>query len=389
MNADELIAIARDQTGLHDLGPEEDAMRDALGALAASFDAEARLDAAGDQMVTGTLVGLLCSRLGVEAAYASHPEIADQHIESVLVGLGLPRTASTVLVILLALDPNIRYLRAWEAWAPAPPPDIATEADDPRVAAAQARVDMMYASVPNLRAMLPVSATGPTECMDLLAMSFRSPALDTLARTPTFGEWVLACDKGPAYRYHERVLKMLQWRRPPSRWRLKTPLHMFGLDALTEVYPDAKFVMTHRDPALVIPSVATLVASLAAPNELEPEEWRNYLGASLTEVWAEGVRRLVDHRDRAGDDRFFDLGFAELMADPLDSVGRLYEWLGEDLAPDAAKAMRVWIEQNDRDRAMTPPVRYHAEDFGLDPDTVRERFAYYLRRFPVAAAETR
>ena len=192
--------------------------------------------------------------------------------------------------------------------------------------------------------MLPVSATGPTECMDLLGMSFRSPALDSLAHTPSFGKWVLACDMGPAYRYHRRVVQLLQWHRPPSRWRLKTPLHMFGLDDLVAEYPQARFVMTHRDPADVIPSVATLITALAPPSHLDPEEWRRYVGASQTDAWVEGTRRLVEFRDRIGDERFFDLGFGELMGDPLDSMQRLYTWLGEDLTPAARSAMSAWVD---------------------------------------------
>jgi hypothetical protein len=362
-------------------------MREALGVLVESLVTEGRLADVGLEFAAGTLIGSLCSRLGVEEAYRQHPEIADQAIESVLFGIGLPRTASTVLIILLAQDPDVRYLRAWEAWAPAPPPDLATERDDPRVEAAAARVDMMHQQIPTLHAMLPVSATGPAECMELLAMSFRSPALDTLATTPSFGAWVLSCDMGPAYRYHERVLKMLQWRRPPSRWRLKTPLHMFGLDALTEVYPNAKFVMTHRDPAKVIPSVATLVDALAPPNVLDPVEWRDYLGSSLTERWAEATRRLVDFRDRTGDARFFDLSFDDLMGDPIESVGSLYAWLGEELTPEVVAAISAWREGNAADRAATPPMRYRAEDYGLSPERIRTRFAHYLERFPVAAPE--
>lgn len=384
MNVDELVADARSRTGLESFGPEEAEMRDALGVLAVSLDREGHLDETGQAIAADTLIGLLGSRLGVEEAYRRHPEIADQEIESVLFGIGLPRTASTALIILLAQDPGIRYLRAWEAWAPTPPPELATEAEDPRIDAARARVEMMHQMVPGLKAMLPVSATGPTECMDLLAMSFRSPALDTQATTPTFGEWVLSCDMGPAYRFHQRVVKLLQWRRPPSRWRLKTPLHMFGLDALVEVYPQAKFVMTHRDPAKVIPSVATLVDALAPPNTLDPAEWRRYLGTSLTDRWVEATHRLVEFRDRVGDERFFDLRFREVMTEPLAAMGRLYSWLGEELTPEAAAAMAGWVERNEAERAAVGPMAYRAEDYELAPGAIRGRFGEYLERFPIA-----
>ena len=93
-----------------------------------------------------------------------------------------------------------------------------------------------------LRSMLPTSPDGPAECLDLLSMAFRCMALDTVAKTPSYGDWLnTECDFEPAYRYHRRVIKLLQWRRPPSRWRLKTPAHMLGIEALDRVYPDAAF----------------------------------------------------------------------------------------------------------------------------------------------------
>jgi Sulfotransferase family len=386
MKVDELIATARSETGLESLGPEEDAMREALTKLVDALEGEARLDTAGEQMVTGSILELLRSRLGVEEAYREHPEIEDQEVESVLFGLGLPRTASTLLINVLAQDPAIRYLRAWESWAPTPPPDLATESEDPRIGAAQARVDMLSRMVPSLKTMLPLSATGPVECMELLAMSFRSQALDTMAHTPSFGAWVLECDMGPAYRYHRRTLKMLQWRRPPGRWRLKTPLHMFGLESLAEVYPQARFVMTHRDPARVIPSVATLVHALAPSNRLDEESWRKYVGASQVEDWAVGIQRLMDFRERHGDDRFFDIGFRAFNQDPIGQIEALYAWLGETFTTPARSAMNEWLAHNERERAATKPPQYDADSFGLDADEIRSQFASYLERHPVALA---
>jgi hypothetical protein len=109
------------------------------------------------------------------------------------------------------------------------------------------------------------------------------------------------------------------------------------------------------------------------------------LGASLTEGWAEALRRLLDFRDRAGDDRFFDIGFAELMGDPVASVARLYAWLGDVLVPAASNVMEEWVVQNTRERAATGSVDYRPADFGLDAGTVRAAFAPYIERFPTAA----
>ena len=140
--------------------------------------------------------------------------------------------------------------------------------------------------------------------------------------------------------------------------------------------PQAKFVITHRDPALVIPSVATLVDSLAPPNRLDQTEWRHYLGASLTQRWAEATDRLVTFRDRMGDERLFDLGFDDVMRDPLGAVGRLYTWLVEDLTPAATSAMSAWLDLNVAERSATGTVTYRARPLrprrGRHPLAVRE-----------------
>jgi hypothetical protein len=190
------------------------------------------------------------------------------------------------------------------------------------------------------------------------------------------------CDYGPAYRYHERVLKLLQWRRPPNRWRLKTPAHMFGIDALDEVYPDAKFVITHRDPAKVMASLASVETAVVRMYTGKADPL--YFGRHCVDDWDRALRRFLAFRDRVGEERFYDIAFADLQADPVGSVRGLYGWLGEELTPDTAAAMQVWWDGSQEDRSLGGGHRYTAEEFGLDDDELHERFAYYTERYPFA-----
>ena len=104
VDARQLVATARTQTGTHELGPDADAMHEALAVLVRSANAEAHLSEAGEAAFAGTILSLLTRRLEIEDWYRRHPEIDDQEIESVLFGLGLPRTGSTALSYLLAQD---------------------------------------------------------------------------------------------------------------------------------------------------------------------------------------------------------------------------------------------------------------------------------------------
>jgi Sulfotransferase family len=386
VDVDELLAGAVEQAGTGDWGPESEAMVDALRVLVQSANEDADLSPDGEMAFAGTIGSLLTRRLQVEDWYTRHPEIDDQEIESVLFGLGLPRTGSTALSYLLAQDRGVRSLRQWEAGQPTPPPEIATEDTDPRFLAAQRAMAGMSSMPSELKSMLPSSPDGPAECLDLLSMTFRCMALDVIAKTPSYAQWLYECDFDPAYRYHQRVIKLLQWHRPPSRWRLKTPAHLLSIESLNHVYPDARFVTTHRDVTRVIPSVASVETAVVRMMTGNPDPV--YIGRHCADTWDLCLRRFIAFRDRVGEDRFYDIAFEDLQSDPIGTIRGLYEWLGEEFTPATVHAMELWWKGNEEEREQAGPHRYRAEDFGLDTEQLAERFAYYGERFPIARSKT-
>ena len=377
MRAGDLIDAACARTGLRDFG--EDTWREGLDVLVRSTNDDAALSDLGEGVVADQLVGYLVNRLEIEDWYHRHPEIDDQEIVAPLFGLSLPRTGSTALSFLLAMDPARRSLRTWESGKPCPPPETATEHTDPRIAASQAGIDMQEQLFPDFVGMLPTSAVGPQECLLILAFDFRSQVFEGMARIPTYSAWLFDCDMEPAYRYHKRVLKLLQWRCPPTRWWLKTPSHMHAITELDRVYPDARFVMTHRDIASVVPSVAAVMSALGGMLTDDPDP--RYLGRHNSDVWETALRRTLAFRDAGGESRFFDIAFADMQADPIAAVRRLYAWLGDDLTPVAEARMREWWDANSRERHGTHS--YRPEEYGLDVDTLRDRFRFYTERFGV------
>src|SRR4029434_9510166 len=117
----------------------------------------------------------------------------------------------------------------------------------------------------------------------------------------------------PAYRYLKRVLQLLGSRGGPMRWHLKSPPDSFFLDAVLEVFPDARFVMTHRDPAPVLGSVCSLIRTMYELTGRPPEA--SALGRAELSSWSEAMRRLLAVRTRAGEACFADVHFHELVAD--------------------------------------------------------------------------
>jgi Sulfotransferase family len=361
---DTLLASAREQAGLHEFGDES--FLEGLEVLLRSLGEEARLNATGEAVIYPRLVGHLVNRLQIEEWYRRHPEIDQVPIVAPLFGLGLPRTGSTALSFLLAQDPGVRYLRQWESGQPCPPPST-VEGPDPRMGEVQTVGSGSH---------VPTGANGPMECLDLMALDFRTHIYLAFARIPTYAAWLAETDFTSTYRYERRVLKLLQWGEPPRPWRLKTPAHMLGIEPLAAVFPDATFVMTHRDPTDVLLSACEVYADIGATftDDLD----RHYIGQLNLDQWSLGIDRVISFRDGGGDHRFYDIEFRAMQHDPIGEVGGLYGWLGEPVTDEFGQRMQAWWTSNAE--AHEPSVHPDPATFGLDLDTIRPRFAGYVER---------
>jgi hypothetical protein len=244
---------------------------------------------------------------------------------------------------------------------------------------AEESIKMSNQMFPDFAGMLPSSATGPQECLLIMALDFRSQVFEGMTMLPSYSNWLLSCDMEPAYRYHKRVLKLLQWRCPPTRWWLKTPSHMASIDALDAVYPDAQFVMTHRDIGSVLPSLCALKRALASPvtDSLDPLD----LGRQEKAFWSESLRRLIAFRDAGREDRFFDVAFTAVQSDPIGAMEKLYGEMGDPLSDVTRSAMARWWEESAQERRKGP--RPDASTYGLDRAEIDKEFSFYHNRFGI------
>ncbi|MBK7519911.1 MAG: sulfotransferase [Gammaproteobacteria bacterium] len=217
-----LLDQARERSGLSDFGEED--FLEPLSRLVDSINRECELSPIGEQAVPEMLLTQLVNRLEIESWYARHPEIDDEQIVAPVFTASLPRTGTTALGFIMAQDPQTRVLRNWEAYHPCPPPESATEHNDPRIAVAQRESDGLEAMVPELVNMLPRSVTGPEECYIIKSYAFSAYGFDAIINVPSYVEWLVHSKDVllSGYRYHRRVLKLLQWHCPPRRWSLRT-----------------------------------------------------------------------------------------------------------------------------------------------------------------------
>ncbi len=374
----DLLSRARSATGLDDFG--DDSFREGLEILVDSVEREARFTAMGRAAFEMQVVDLLSQRLQVEDWYRRHPEIDEQQIVAPLIGLGLPRTGSTALSMLLAEDPAVRVIRNWEGQRPCPPPELATRDSDPRIALAQQSMERRDRLFPRMKQMVPSTATSPVECQMFMGMDFKSQLFQASAQIPSYVAWLNhKADLVPTYRFVKRVLKLLQWRCPPTRWRLKNPSHILFIDALDKVFPDARYWMTHRDVASVIPSVADLYYELT--KAFSDDVDKHWLGDVNVEFCELGMQRVIAFREAGNDHRFFDVQFAPFQKDPFPIIADIYKFLGEEFTPEARERMETWRRNTPRDKH--GDHSYDAADYGLDKAALRESFRFYSQRFDV------
>ena len=380
MDVDALIAQACDEAGTDDFG--DDAWREGLDQLTTALDSEARLNDTGRAVVPGELTGYLRDRLNVVAAITAAPEVAAVDVVPPIVIVGQGRTGTTILHDLLALDPATRVPMTWEVDHPVPAPETATFDTDPRIALVDETLAMVDHVLPGFRAMHPMGARLPQECVRITGSDFRSMIFPTQYHVPSYGYWLLHdADMSSAYRWHRLFLQHLQSRHPTTQWVLKSPGHIWCLGALLAEYPNALLVQTHRDPLRIIASISSLVAhlrQLACDDPTIPEA-----AAEFAEYIVDGLNWSIDVRDKGvvRPEQVVDLQFAEFMHDPFGTIGTIYDRLGLELTPDTEQRMREYLTANPKGAHGVHTYTWDAT--GLDEGAWRDRTRRYQDYFAV------
>jgi hypothetical protein len=376
---DSLLNAARSATGLHDFGPES--FRTGLRVLLASLENESKLNAFGRYFARRQVLELLACRLQLVDWRRRHPEVEKQEIVRPLFVLGLPRTGTTVLYSLLALDPAHRSPLSWEIDDPCPPAEAASYASDPRIARSEWRFAQLRQLARGIQAIHPVGAALPQECIVITASEFTSIRFEMCFDVPSYQEWLLGADLSGCYEWHRRFLQHMQSRYAAERWVLKSPGHLGAIDALLAAYPDALIVQTHRDPRRVIPSVSSLEWTLR--QIASDARDARALGRQQLRAWSRtlalGMHARARHAARAS--QFLDLHFHEIAADPIACVRRVYAHFGLALSPEHERRMREYVAAHPREEHGAH--RYTLEGFGLGEREVDDAFAEYVARFGV------
>jgi hypothetical protein len=376
--ASSVTRAAARKAGSDDFG--SDSYREPLEVFLGSCADEAELTTFGRLLVTKMVAAALTNRIDLHRWSVDHPEVKAERIESPWIIVGLPRTGTSLLSNLLGLDPMARPLRQWEAAHLIPPPTLEGAEEDPRIALTAKELDGLLRLNPPLGAMHPFGATLAQECVSLFLYDVRTLALETQAHVPTYARWLEQADMAPAYAQHKLALQALQSAQPTERWILKTPNHLWHLDALLVAYPDARIIWTHRDPGPVVTSLASLANTgqrpLTSRRDPRPtaEEWkRKYVFA---------IESAVAHDEAARDGWCRHLHYDTLVSDPVGAVRDLYRRFGDEVSDLHARRMEVFLEQRPRDAF--GHHRYDPVDFGWTYAGLAEEFSGYTSRYQLA-----
>ncbi len=377
---DALIEAAMEATGFNDFSDLP--YREGLEALCQTYDINV-LDPQGREKCHGRLVNLLSVRLRWEDAWKQIPAVAQQEISSPVFVTGLPRSGTSAFINLLSQAPENRGLLQWEVQFPEPWPGSEPGQEDPRypylVKALEANQD------PDFAKMHFVSADTPEECVMIHAYAFNGVQLGFEIMLEPYRSWLLAQDLEPMYHYQKRQLQMLNWRNPGERWVLKAPAHMWAIDDILKVFPDAKFVHCHRDPLAVTASINSMnrqVMKMYAGDcsHIEP----GVIGRAVMDWYAMSLEKALESRARLPENVFIDCSEAEISTNPMAVVERTYDAFGFEFTDPARTAIQAYVDANPKGKH--GKHEYNLEQFGLSDEEVRERFAFYIDdgRFPLS-----
>ena len=362
-----------------DAGDPTPETRAALAALTQSLNEDAALNFIGKIAAWIDCTRMAATHLRVEQALRAAPETEQTELPTPVFVLGLFRSGTTILHRLLGEDPDNRTLPHWESFDPVHTP----EGPEPRQRHLAKFLMLADILSPNVGAIHPMDAHQTDECRGMFTNVFRTPQFNVQFRVGGYVDWLLAQDATIAYRHHRRQLQLVYRHRPyGKRFVLKDPTHTFFVDSILQVFPDARFVFIHRDPAETLSSICSLHAYTRFVFSSDVDA--HAIGAELADSY---MMRLLEPAvatvDRLPAGRVVHVRSPDLSKDPVGTIAEAYRGLGMELSDEARIAMREYMRAK---REKGSPRHIHTtERFGLDPAAIHERFASYCSRFDLLA----
>lgn len=374
LDASRILAGAENATG-HTLN--EPQAQSGLEVLVDALESESNLNLFGKFALRNMLRRSAESRLLVERALGKQPKICEQKIQNPVFIIGMPRSGTTILHALLHLDTNHRAPLCWECLLPYPAPQAQDYNHCDRIDRIRTEFDQIFRLVPDFKKKHYMEADTPQECIGITALNFTSFQYLTVAYAPSYHDWFARADQTSNLRWHRRFLQFLQSGGvPTTRWLLKSPIHLMRLNEILQVYPDANVIVTHRDPADVVPSTASLVSSMRSLHSDREDAKRT--GQEQLVIWADYLQRFLKDREHWNkEDQIIDIHFDQFKQDQMGAIDLIYEYFGWKLQQDDRLRMEQFLR--DQPRGKHGVHEYSLKEFGITETAVAKRFDRYQR----------
>lgn len=379
---DSLVDMAKQHTGLSDFG--DPWLLENLDALLPALDEEAELTDAGVENAAQTIIGALSNRLLHVDYLKQHPEILDEKVEVAAVVVGLPRTGSTMMHRMLSAAPGMTGPMWWECRNYTPLPEEEPGNPVERIEAARQIRDWMVEHAPHIMSIHPLVVDQPDEEVMIMGQLFCSTMAEGTWHVPSYARWLMEHSRTRAYPELKQVLQSLQFQdksRKGKKWVLKTPGHLMALDAVLANFPEAKIVMTHRDPIQTVPSYCSMMSAVYHMTSTIDDR---KIGDYWKLRWKELLDLFMSTRKQSGGGRFIDVDYRRQVADSAAVGEEVLAKAGVEITPEVTASLHKWIEDNRRgDRAKH---EYTLEQFGLSKEELEDLFRDYRREFIEADA---
>jgi hypothetical protein len=378
LNAATIIAQAEDSVGIAD---SDGSVRANLERLVDSLSRSADLSANGTTLTLRHLGNDTVNRLEGLKWLRNYPEIAQEPILAPVFLMGLPRSGTTYFQYLFDRDPRFRLIRTWESLTPSPPPGFDHESALKRRAEWAERRRREHPTFEGFDALHLIDEGGSDECHAFLEQSFGAAGLQNLFRVPDYFDYIMdELDLVETYRIHKRQLQLLQWQSPRRPWALKYPNHVIAMNEILEVYPDARFVMTHRDPIQTLASISKMTFNLRGirtRNAVDPAK----VGSEMVLFVQRHIDRILEFDRSEQGGQVVHVDYYALVDDPVTALQKIFAGLGIDSPSEVVEAVRQWRRANPKNARGRND--YTLEEWGLEADAIAERFGDYIRRFDI------
>jgi len=372
-----LVQAAVKETGLTDFG--DSYYRESLLRLLESADNDAALHLSGQVALREVIVGSLINRLLLTEACKQTPETFRKPLKSPIIVLGLPRSGTTFLHRLLAMDPAHRAVPWWELARPLPDADSDKQSDRRRQVF-QKKLDRRQKLAPDFDRKHYTRVDTPEECIWLLANTFLSPLFWAFAPVYGYLDWYKNQDRLQAYYEYRLLLQVLQGADPTRRLALKSSTHTGAVETLLQTVPGALLIQTHRNPVETSASLVSLFYSVHS-RMTERLDVRRMTEAILSFHEHQIARNLAARDAHPG--ALFDVYYDRLVADPIGTVRDIYDHYDLAWSEEFAERLNYYLQLNPNGKHGAH--RYAPETFGQTGEAISERFAAYIERFELTS----